>query len=219
MRFIWPLTDHYITRGFNFVSDIYVKGDNGVRLHAALDLVRLQGDTAGRDTLSVADSTIAGVGWDIYSGFFVAADLDEGGWRVLYRHLDGPAPVAVGQRIKQGQVIGYVGSTGLSSGPHLHVDLWHKQPQDPTAHAKVGWWAHNPELYLGQEDNDMTPEQEKLLKDTAEVLRIVQAQVNQLLIANADFRIVQGQVNQLLKKEDSGLKRGDKVNIKGGTLE
>ena len=166
MRFIWPLADHYITRGFDFVADIYVEGDNGVRLHAAIDLVRLQGGTLGRDILAVADGIVAGDAWDKYSGYYIVVE-HEGGWRSTYRHLISDAPPVVGHPMMQGQVIGYVGSTGLSSGPHLHFDLWHSRPQDPTAHAKVGWWAHDPELYLGKED-DMTDEQMARLKEIAD---------------------------------------------------
>ncbi|KKL62816.1 hypothetical protein LCGC14_2181440 [marine sediment metagenome] len=157
MRFVWPLADHFITRGFDFVSDIYVMGDNGVRMHAALDLVRRQGVTAGQEVKAVALGVVVGDAWDKYSGYFIVLE-HEGGWRSTYRHLITDAPPVIGQPVMQGQTIGYVGSTGLSSGPHLHIDLWHRQPQDPTAHAKVGWWAHNPELYLGKED-EMTDEE------------------------------------------------------------
>lgn len=162
MRFIWPLDDHYITRGFDFVSDIYVMGDNGVRMHAAVDLVRLQGDTAGREVKAVAMGVVVGDAWDKYSGYYIVLEHD-GGWRTTYRHLVTDAPPVVGQAIMQGQVIGNVGSTGLSTGPHLHLDLWHRQQQDPTAHAKVGWWAHDPELYLGQEDEMLTQEEREWL--------------------------------------------------------
>ncbi len=163
-RFIWPLDDHYITRGFDFVSDIYVKGDNGVRMHAAIDLVRLQGGTLGRDILAVADGVVVGDAWDMYSGYFIVLE-HEGGWRSTYRHLISDAPPVVGHPIMQGQVIGQVGSTGLSSGPHLHFDLWHREKQDPTAHAKVGWWAHDPEIYLGQtEPNPKASQEEEDMK-------------------------------------------------------
>lgn len=52
-------------------------------------------------------------------------------WQTMYGHLSRLA-VKPGQRVRRGQIIGYVGSTGLSTGPHLHYELWHKQnPVNP----------------------------------------------------------------------------------------
>ena len=47
-------------------------------------------------------------------------------WTSLYSHLS-QIKVKLGQKIKQGQVIGFVGSTGRSSGPHLHFEILHKK--------------------------------------------------------------------------------------------
>ena len=151
MRFIWPLANPAITRSFAYLSNIYIGGQ-----HAALDLVPRGRSATGEPIRAVADGVVAGVGWDFYSGFFVAVD-HAGGWRSIYRHLYGQTPVSLGQRVRQGQVTGNIGNTGYSLGAHLHFDLWCTTKHDPTAFAKHGLWAHDPELDLGKEDS-MEPE-------------------------------------------------------------
>ena len=48
----------------------------------------------------------------------------KGGYKSLYAHMSRYGHVRVGQTIKQGRLIGYVGSTGRSTGPHLHFGLY-----------------------------------------------------------------------------------------------
>lgn len=50
----------------------------------------------------------------------------------MYGHMS-KFVVAPGEKVKEGQIIGYVGSTGLSTGPHLHLETWNQgDPFDPT---------------------------------------------------------------------------------------
>lgn len=55
-----------------------------------------------------------------YGGFMV---IDHGGFHTLYAHLSRDAGLTAGQSVRQGDVIGYSGNTGNSSGPHLHFEL------------------------------------------------------------------------------------------------
>jgi murein DD-endopeptidase MepM/ murein hydrolase activator NlpD len=67
-------------------------------------------------------------------GQVVTVDFDAGGFgnNVIIRHKHGfytryahmlSFTVRVGQRVQQGEVIGYIGNTGLSTGPHLHYEV------------------------------------------------------------------------------------------------
>ena len=55
------------------------------------------------------------------------------GYVTRYGHLSRFKPdVTVGTRVRQGDVIGYVGATGLATAPHLHYELWRGgRPVDP----------------------------------------------------------------------------------------
>ena len=154
MRFTPPIANRVLTRGFDYLSSLYVLGQ-----HAATDYIPEGRPATGEPIRVVADGTVAGVGWDFYSGYFVAVD-HANGWRSIYRHLYGQTPVTINQWVVQGQIIGNVGNTGASLGAHLHLDLWNSiQWFDSTAFYKNSWWAHDPELYLGKEATTMTNEQ------------------------------------------------------------
>ncbi len=114
---------------------------------------------SGTPIKAVAAGKVTDSGYsDINGNFVEIAHAD--GWRTKYRHLVEPTVVKVGAGVSQGQVIGRVGSTGWSTGPHLHFDLWNKDKKSPEAVYKSGIWAHDPELYLGKEEDDMLTKEE-----------------------------------------------------------
>jgi murein DD-endopeptidase MepM/ murein hydrolase activator NlpD len=70
---------------------------------------------------AVADGIVK-VAKDNPGGYGLYITLDHSKWGSLYAHLS-KFNVAVGQSIKTGQIIGYSGNTGMSTGPHLHFEL------------------------------------------------------------------------------------------------
>ncbi|MBO7283037.1 MAG: M23 family metallopeptidase [Alistipes sp.] len=75
---------------------------------------------AGTPVHSVADGTVTFRGWDKGGGGNTIKIKHAGGMETGYLHLKSFAKgISVGTRVSQGQLIGYVGSTGASTGPHL----------------------------------------------------------------------------------------------------
>jgi murein DD-endopeptidase MepM/ murein hydrolase activator NlpD len=71
---------------------------------------------------AAGDARVAFVGWK--GGYGRAVILDHGGGRTtLYGHMSRFGSEHVGQRVAQGAVIGYVGMSGLATGPHLHYEF------------------------------------------------------------------------------------------------
>ena len=87
-------------------------------MHGGVDF----GAPHGAPIYAVGDATVAYAGWHGGHGNYVK--LDHGsGYGTGYAHMSRIA-VSPGTRVRAGQVIGYVGSTGLSTGPHLHYELY-----------------------------------------------------------------------------------------------
>jgi murein DD-endopeptidase MepM/ murein hydrolase activator NlpD len=78
---------------------------------------------AGTPVVAVADGGAAFAGWKGDYGRYVEI-RHAGGTTTKYGHLCRiPPGLRAGSRVSQGQVIGYVGSTGLATGPHLHFEM------------------------------------------------------------------------------------------------
>jgi len=97
-----------------------------VRLHAGIDIAA----TYGSPIYAVTDGVVSYAGWHGGHGNYVRLQHG-GGIDTGYGHMSRIA-VGVGTHVARGQVIGYVGMTGLATGPHLHYELFRGgQPVDP----------------------------------------------------------------------------------------
>jgi murein DD-endopeptidase MepM/ murein hydrolase activator NlpD len=96
------------------------------RMHAGIDF----GAAWGSPIVAAADGQVVAAGWG--GGYGRQVQIAHGGGIVtLYGHMSSIA-AAPGEPVRQGQVIGYVGSSGLSTGPHLHFEVKvNGQPVDP----------------------------------------------------------------------------------------
>lgn len=88
------------------------------RMHKGLDI----GAPYGSPIHAMTDGVVAFAGRTGGYGNFVKL-VHGGGMASGYGHMSRIA-VSPGTRVRQGQVIGYVGSTGMSTGPHLHWEVW-----------------------------------------------------------------------------------------------
>ncbi len=99
---------------------------------------------SGTEIFATGDGTVTAVE-TAFSGYGKHVKIDHGfGYQTIYGHMN-KFNVKVGQKVKRGDVIGYVGSTGTSTAPHLHYEVSLKGQ-------KV-----NPQFYYFQED--LTPDE------------------------------------------------------------
>jgi len=107
-----PLAHYTISSGF---------GDRGGEFHRGLDLAASQGEPIHASKAGVVVVAATHPSWGNYT-VIVHAD----GMTTLYAHQQ-QFIVHVGDSVVQGQTIGYVGSTGNSTGPHLHIEVCRDQ--------------------------------------------------------------------------------------------
>ena len=79
--------------------------------------------STGTPILAAGNGVIEEAGRKGYNGNYVRI-RHANGYQTAYSHMSRFAPgAALGVKVRQGQVIGYIGTTGLSSGPHLHFEI------------------------------------------------------------------------------------------------
>ena len=91
------------------------------KYHSGYDICLTSG-TNGAPVYAVGNGYVTKASW--YGGYGNCVMINIGhGYTTLYGHLSGYA-CSYGQTVKKGQVVGYIGSTGMSTGPHLHFSLY-----------------------------------------------------------------------------------------------
>jgi murein DD-endopeptidase MepM/ murein hydrolase activator NlpD len=88
------------------------------RMHNGIDLAA----PTGTPIYASGDGIVEKAGW--VSGYGKKVELKHvNGFETGYGHMSRIADLSPGERVRQGQIIGYVGSTGNSTGPHLHFEI------------------------------------------------------------------------------------------------
>jgi len=114
----------YITSHFGSRTDPV---SHGTAFHLGIDIAQL----AGKPVWATADGRVIFAGKRQYGGNVVEVEHPESGYKTVYAHLQ-TISVRVGESVARGQKLGTVGTTGKSTGPHLHYEVHFKgQPVDP----------------------------------------------------------------------------------------
>lgn len=117
MKYLWPVT------GYNHITAAYGNHMHPVKqemmFHNGIDIPAPE----GTPVLTADKGTVAEIGDNETDGNYVILNHG-GGIQTFYSKLFGFAEgLAEGDTVQQGDVIGYVGSTGVATGPHLHFRL------------------------------------------------------------------------------------------------
>lgn len=110
--FIWPAPQRFIS-GYDYSPETN---------HFGIDI----GGYLGDPIYAADNGVVVYAGWNNH-GYGEMVVIDHGGgWQTLYAHLS-QINVGCGQSVFQGDVIGLMGSTGRSTGPHLHFEMRHDE--------------------------------------------------------------------------------------------
>ncbi|PLX20572.1 hypothetical protein C0584_04990 [Candidatus Parcubacteria bacterium] len=112
-----PVEFRYVSSGFTTGSR-YVAAFNVSTGHRAIDYAT----PLGTPIRAVGDGTVIFAGWNSGGYGNLTKIRHNSTYQTNYAHQSRFA-VSYGQKVKQGDIIGYVGSTGFSTGPHLHYEM------------------------------------------------------------------------------------------------
>lgn len=115
-NYVWPVPSSRLVTSL-FGNRVHPTTGK-VRFHKGVDI----GGNAGVPIIAADGGTVISVDNDPGGYGLYVSIYHSGGRSTLYAHMSGTA-VSVGQVVSQGQTIGYVGSSGVSTGPHLHFEI------------------------------------------------------------------------------------------------
>jgi murein DD-endopeptidase MepM/ murein hydrolase activator NlpD len=87
------------------------------------------GGILGRTIHSIAAGSVSGVSYNAGGLGHNVTITHADGWRSVYGHMREAAVVGVGAQVSGGQHVGHVGSSGYSTGPHLHLEIFQPNGQ------------------------------------------------------------------------------------------
>jgi murein DD-endopeptidase MepM/ murein hydrolase activator NlpD len=120
---------HFPLRFFRVTSDFGLRSNpvtGNVAMHQGMDLAAPE----GTEVFAAAEGIVIGLGFDTVYGNYIIISHSER-WTSIYGHLQ-KIETLLQSNVKSGSLIGRVGSTGQSTGPHLHFELRHDgKPLNP----------------------------------------------------------------------------------------
>jgi murein DD-endopeptidase MepM/ murein hydrolase activator NlpD len=122
-----------------------------IQFHPGIDIT----SPRGTPIYAAGDGIVQTPAENTLSGYGICVVLNHGyGYQTLYGHMSRKV-VTEGQKVTRGELIGYVGSTGMATGPHLHYEVWKNSKR------------MNPVNYFY---NDLTPEEyQKVLENSSKI--------------------------------------------------
>lgn len=112
---LWPLAGGYVTSEFGNRNNPFDNSSNDY--HPGIDIAA----NYGTPIYATASGSVIQAGWYGGYGKYILLEHDYG-YSTAFGHLSA-IEVSTGDYVTKGQVIGYVGSTGYSTGPHLHYEI------------------------------------------------------------------------------------------------
>lgn len=167
----WPVSSGYGYRN-TIKNGKVVPGSTS--FHHGLDFAKPQGTKIG----AAAPGTVVTAGWDKGGGGNATVIRGDNGLLYRYLHQVKTPPVKVGQRVNTGDLVGYVGSTGNSTGNHLHFQVdrgWKNNDWDsldPNGYVSSGLFNANGDSWDGQ--TQVTTDTSKGISPTKTQLKYVE---------------------------------------------